>query len=135
MICFTEEFEGGNNPLNLSDEEYAEFQEKIKMALIANLEAEQEKEEEDIDLTEKYMDCTPIYKYMCVFKDDIAIAQIQFLHSYEENDIIRNDVIQKATQILAEYAMSNMKEKTGQVLLAFRMCDDKFGDVLEIAPS
>ena len=133
MICFNEELEGGNNPLEMNEEEFSDFVSKVKLALHENLKKEEEKEEESRRLTEKYIDCTPIYKYACIFANGIPLAQIQFLYSYEENDIIRKDIGSKAAQILMDYSEECPKGMGENYFeMTFELQDEKFEGVKEI---
>ena len=119
MISFGEEHEGGDNNINDRTKDPMDFSDADKKALGLFLQKHLEKEQvkaEQIEaertaLNEKYQFCTPIYKFMSIrIEDEDPIAQIKFLYGYEENDVIREDVIQRASDALQNKSIEHCEE-------------------------
>jgi len=115
MICFTEEFEGGNQPIKEikifkpTEEELL----SIKEHMLEKYEKEEINNIGKEDPKILYKDCTPIYKYLAIRMDQSDfIYQVKFLFGYEENDVVREDIINHAAEYLLKMA-GLLAEKNG----------------------
>lgn len=141
MISFFEEDQGGNDIHLDYDDVFPTEEELQKIHEVVHAKHIKQHLTSE-DAIEKpaphilYKDCTPIYKYLSVRMDDNEpLYQLKFLFGYEENDVVRQDIIDKASEFLYQLVgLVGHKVGLKGFIAHYNITEEKLPSAIEVKP-